>query len=77
MEETSASKTRCWSQLNTLLSILCCLAVWAVHEQVSIAALDVGDIAGASESINALKTKFPQSTRVKRLQGMKLEAQGR
>ena len=53
------------------------LPVWAVHEQISIAALDVGDIAEASESINALKAKFPQSKRVKRLQGMKLEAQGR
>ena len=51
--------------------------MWAVHEQISIAALDVGDIAEASESINALKAKFPQSKRVKRLQGMKLEAQGR
>ncbi|XP_022101462.1 ER membrane protein complex subunit 2-like isoform X2 [Acanthaster planci] len=51
--------------------------VWAVHEQVCIAALDVGDIEEASLSINALKKQFSKSTRVKRLQGMKLEAQGR
>ncbi|XP_038051353.1 ER membrane protein complex subunit 2-like [Patiria miniata] len=51
--------------------------VWAVHEQVCIAALDVGDIAEASSAIDALKAQFPQSKRVKRLQGMKLEAQGR
>ncbi|XP_033640668.1 ER membrane protein complex subunit 2-like [Asterias rubens] len=51
--------------------------VWAVYEQVCIAALDVGDIEEAVGCIEALKTKFPQSKRVKRLQGMKLEAQGR
>ncbi|KAG0279983.1 ER membrane complex subunit 2 [Linnemannia exigua] len=50
---------------------------WLVYEQVAIAALDVGDDGLAYKCINALETKFPGSARVRRLQGMQLEAVGK
>ncbi|KAF9916116.1 ER membrane complex subunit 2 [Lobosporangium transversale] len=49
---------------------------WLVYEQVAIAALDVGDDALAQRCIQALEQKFPGSARVRRLHGMKLEAEG-
>ncbi|KAF9334147.1 ER membrane complex subunit 2 [Podila minutissima] len=49
---------------------------WLVYEQVAIAALDVGDDALAQKCIQALETKFPGSPRVRRLNGMELEAKG-
>ncbi|KAG9062008.1 ER membrane complex subunit 2 [Linnemannia hyalina] len=50
---------------------------WLVYEQVAIAALDMGDDALALKCIQALETKFPGSPRVRRLQGMQLEASGK
>ncbi|KAG0308136.1 ER membrane complex subunit 2 [Dissophora globulifera] len=50
---------------------------WLVYEQVAIAALEVGDDTLAHRCIEALEAKFPGSARVRRLQGMQLEAVGR
>ncbi|KAF9537288.1 ER membrane complex subunit 2, partial [Mortierella hygrophila] len=50
---------------------------WLVYEQVAIAALDMGDDALALKCIQALEIKFPGSPRVRRLQGMQLEALGK
>ncbi|KAF9972911.1 ER membrane complex subunit 2 [Actinomortierella ambigua] len=50
---------------------------WLVYEQVAIAALDVGDELLAHKCIEALEAKFPGSARVRRLQGMRLEAHGK
>ncbi|KAG0313583.1 ER membrane complex subunit 2 [Linnemannia gamsii] len=50
---------------------------WLVYEQVAIAALDIGDDGLALKCIQALETKFPGSARVRRLQGMQLEAVGK
>ncbi|KAK5805465.1 hypothetical protein F5H01DRAFT_353777 [Linnemannia elongata] len=50
---------------------------WLVYEQVAIAALDMGDDGLALKCIQALETRFPGSPRVRRLQGMQLEAVGK
>jgi tetratricopeptide (TPR) repeat protein len=50
--------------------------VWDVYEQVLIAALDCGRIELAEQYIAKLTRQFSNSTRVQRLQGMLLEAQG-
>ncbi|KAK3823201.1 MAG: hypothetical protein J3Q66DRAFT_331091 [Benniella sp.] len=50
---------------------------WLVYEQVAIAALDVGDDALAVKCIEALGRRFPGSARVRRLEGMRLEAAGK
>jgi hypothetical protein len=53
------------------------LAVWLVHEQVCVAALDLHDVKLATECIKKLNAKFPESTRVGRLRGMALESEVR
>ncbi|KAF7730080.1 ER membrane complex subunit 2 [Apophysomyces ossiformis] len=54
------------------------VTVWPVYEQVTIAALDVGDLALADHCIDQLKTRFTEkSLRFRRLQGMRLEAEGK
>ncbi|OZJ02219.1 hypothetical protein BZG36_04977 [Bifiguratus adelaidae] len=50
--------------------------VWAVYEQITVAALDVGEFSFAQKCIDRLKARFPKSARVKRLVGMKYEAEG-
>eukprot|EP00741_Cyanophora_paradoxa_P003840 tig00000718_g3734.t1 len=49
---------------------------WDVYEQTLIAALDAGDLDCANECFKALRSKYPSSFRVRRLEGMILEAQG-
>ncbi|WVQ85954.1 hypothetical protein IAT38_008122 [Cryptococcus sp. DSM 104549] len=49
---------------------------WAVREQLAIAGLDLGQVRLAIEQINALHRKFPDSPRVKILDGLLLEAKG-
>ncbi|XP_072037742.1 ER membrane protein complex subunit 2-like [Amphiura filiformis] len=50
---------------------------WLIYEQVCIAALDTGNIDLATHCIQCLSQQFPQSLRVKRLQGMRFEALAR
>ncbi|KAF9111407.1 ER membrane complex subunit 2 [Mortierella sp. AM989] len=50
---------------------------WLVYEQVAIAAFDLGDDVLAEKCIHALERKFPGSARVRRLNGMQLEATGK
>lgn len=52
------------------LEILKYILVWNVFEQTFIAALDQNDKTLASWCLNALKKQFPESLRVKRLEGM-------
>lgn len=49
---------------------------WDVLEQVAVAALDEGRIDYASSCLESLQTRFPESQRVCRLQGMYFEAKG-
>ncbi|XP_052709346.1 ER membrane protein complex subunit 2-like [Crassostrea angulata] len=51
--------------------------LWTVYEQVCIAALDCQRIDISETCIELLKSKFPNSLRVKRLLGMKYEAEER
>ncbi|XP_050395396.1 ER membrane protein complex subunit 2 [Patella vulgata] len=51
--------------------------LWMVYEQVCIAALDCRRLDLAEECIEALQYKFPDSMRVKRLEGLFYEADGR
>mmetsp|Transcript_106073 Transcript_106073/g.208061 ORF Transcript_106073/g.208061 Transcript_106073/m.208061 type:complete len:300 (+) Transcript_106073:34-933(+) len=51
--------------------------VWNLYEQISVAALDVGDVNIANECISLLLKKFPDSSRVGRLIGMQKEQQGK
>ncbi|KAG0180363.1 ER membrane complex subunit 2 [Apophysomyces sp. BC1034] len=52
--------------------------VWPIYEQITVAALDVGDMELADHCIDQLKARFSEkSLRFKRLQGMKWEAQGK
>ena len=50
---------------------------WDISEQVAVAALDLGadDVASALRA--ELEARFPESQRVKRLEGMCCEAQGK
>lgn len=41
-----------------------------------MAAMDVGDLNSADEQLKILKGKFPESQRVRRLEGMRFEAGG-
>ncbi|WVQ63302.1 uncharacterized protein L199_001454 [Kwoniella botswanensis] len=50
---------------------------WALREQLAIAALDLGQIELSQEQIKLLHYKFPNSPRVKILDGLLLESQGR
>ncbi|WVW80838.1 hypothetical protein I302_102827 [Kwoniella bestiolae CBS 10118] len=50
---------------------------WALREQLAIAALDLGQIELSQEQIKLLHSKFPSSPRVKILDGLLLESQGR
>ncbi|CAM9464663.1 unnamed protein product [Choristocarpus tenellus] len=50
--------------------------LWAVHEQVLTSALDVPNLELADKCLAALQKKFPSSQRVRRLEGMRLEAGG-
>ncbi|WWD08318.1 hypothetical protein V865_006429 [Kwoniella europaea PYCC6329] len=50
---------------------------WALREQLAIAALDLGQIELSQEQIKLLHSKFPNSPRVKILDGLLLESQGR
>jgi tetratricopeptide (TPR) repeat protein len=49
--------------------------VWAVYEQIFIAALDLGNDKLAIKCLENLDKRFPESPRVKILKGMKLEAE--
>ncbi|RIA97295.1 TPR-like protein [Glomus cerebriforme] len=49
--------------------------VWAVYEQIFIAALDLGNDQLAIKCLENLDKRFPESPRVKILKGMKLEAE--
>lgn len=49
---------------------------WAVHEQLVIAALDIGDYKLAFPHLTAIVRRFPESIRARRLQGMYCEAKG-
>lgn len=49
---------------------------WNVYEQVCIAALDCDEFELAADCLDALADRFPDSTRVKRLFAMQLEADG-
>eukprot|EP00727_Mastigamoeba_balamuthi_P005621 m51a1_g1679 putative er membrane protein complex subunit 2 (266) ;mRNA; r:426119-427206 len=49
---------------------------WLIHEQVIMAALDLGDVALAENYTAAVARKFPGSATAKRLQGMCYEAAG-
>ncbi|KAK7475629.1 hypothetical protein BaRGS_00033122 [Batillaria attramentaria] len=51
--------------------------LWNVYEQVCVAALDCQRLDVADTCIEALNAKFPGSVRVRRLEGMLLEAEGR
>ena len=48
--------------------------LWTVYEQVFIASLDYGRMDLANSCLSALHQQFPNSLRVKRLKGMRLEA---
>ncbi|KAJ4955390.1 hypothetical protein NE237_012173 [Protea cynaroides] len=47
---------------------------WTLYEQVAIAAMDCQCLDTAEDCVKALKKKFPESTRVGRLEGLFLEA---
>ncbi|CAG0919511.1 unnamed protein product [Notodromas monacha] len=47
---------------------------WLVLEQVFIAALDCGRYSLAEDCLNELRDQFPSSLRIKKLNGMRLEA---
>ncbi|KAI8375971.1 uncharacterized protein BYT42DRAFT_572949 [Radiomyces spectabilis] len=52
--------------------------VWPILEQITIAALDVGDFTLANHCIDQLKSRFSEkSLRFRRLLGMRFEAQGK
>ena len=44
--------------------------LWDVHEQMVVAALDLNQPVLANRSLSSLKARFPNSVRVKRLEGM-------
>ena len=50
---------------------------WDISEQVAVAALDVGADEVANSLRKQLEKRFPDSQRVKRLEGMCCEAQGK
>ncbi|XXG65255.1 hypothetical protein AAC387_Pa05g3005 [Persea americana] len=49
---------------------------WTLYEQVATAAMDCQHFDVAKDCLRSLRTKFPESTRVARLEGMLLEAKG-
>ncbi|KAJ8641683.1 hypothetical protein MRB53_018377 [Persea americana] len=49
---------------------------WTLYEQVAIAAMDCQHFDVAKDCLRSLRSKFPGSTRVARLEGMLLEAKG-
>mmetsp|Transcript_15627 Transcript_15627/g.49812 ORF Transcript_15627/g.49812 Transcript_15627/m.49812 type:complete len:328 (-) Transcript_15627:65-1048(-) len=51
--------------------------LWTVLEQVFFAALDLGDVELMEFAFEGLHAKFPDSVRVKRLQGVYMETLGR
>ncbi|PVD32057.1 hypothetical protein C0Q70_07484 [Pomacea canaliculata] len=51
--------------------------LWSVYEQVCVAALDCQRLDIAETCIEALNAKFPNSVRVKRLEGLLLEAESK
>jgi hypothetical protein len=44
---------------------------------MAVASIDIGDYAKAQEIIKMLHSKFPDSSRVGRIEGMLLEAKGK
>lgn len=50
--------------------------LWAVHEQVAVAALDAHALPFAASVIRAVNRRFPDSVRARRLQAMYFEASG-
>ncbi|KAL4172951.1 hypothetical protein KRP22_008108 [Phytophthora ramorum] len=50
--------------------------LWSVYEQTFVAALDLHDDELADTCLTALQRKFPGSSRVARLEGMRLEQRG-
>ncbi|KAJ0397016.1 hypothetical protein P43SY_003960 [Pythium insidiosum] len=50
--------------------------IWTVYEQVMVAALDLHENELAEKCLAALKTQFPNSSRVARLEGMQHEQRG-
>ncbi|EDO39540.1 predicted protein [Nematostella vectensis] len=51
--------------------------LWTIYEQVFLASLDSGKLDLATMCLKELNTQFPNSMRVKKLKGMRLEALGR
>lgn len=49
---------------------------WTLYEQVAIAAMDCQQLDVAKDCLKSLRKKFPESTRVARLECMLLEAKG-
>eukprot|EP00268_Persea_americana_P067330 TRINITY_DN9254_c0_g1_i2.p1 TRINITY_DN9254_c0_g1~~TRINITY_DN9254_c0_g1_i2.p1 ORF type:complete len:307 (+),score=56.66 TRINITY_DN9254_c0_g1_i2:257-1177(+) len=49
---------------------------WTLYEQVAIAAMDCQQLEVAKDCLKSLRKKFPESTRVARLECMLLEAKG-
>jgi tetratricopeptide (TPR) repeat protein len=49
---------------------------WSVLEQAFIAAIDTGDLDAADGWLQPLEARFPESGRVRKLQGMRCEARG-
>jgi hypothetical protein len=52
----------------TGLIMLCTTAVWLVHEQVAVAAMDSASLPFAASLIKAVKRRFPTASRTRRLQ---------
>jgi tetratricopeptide (TPR) repeat protein len=52
------------------------IEIWAIYEQIFVAALDVGDESLANACLLPLQKKFPESVRVQKLVGMLYEFKG-
>lgn len=59
-----------------LISLKRTVIVWNLYEQMAVAALDSGKIDLADVYVNKLVKQFPDSLRVKRLEGMVMEYEG-
>lgn len=54
-------------RINALENAVHDIAVWLLHEQVSVAALSIGQVEVAAQLIRAVAKKFPGSQRANRL----------
>ncbi|KAL6751917.1 hypothetical protein V8C86DRAFT_3019753 [Haematococcus lacustris] len=62
--------------LSSYRSMLSEEELWLVHEQVAVAAMDIGSTDQAAALVRAIAKRFPDSNRMRRLKGMWWEAQG-